>query len=224
MSDASGRFITVLRRNAGPGIHAVPGAVLAGMRYAILTILLCVTLLPTTAAGFVRQPAPAPEWQIGEWINGDPGSLADHRGKVVLIEFFQLWCPGCRTFSIPLFNRWHEQYGNRDDLLVVSIHTVFEGHDYQSPDRLREFVETWGIEHPVGIDTYASAGDEVPETMRRFHTGGTPFVVIVDKQGRQRFRHLGSFDDRTAEALINRLLDEPAPGTTEPQNPPIRVE
>ena len=112
---------------------------------------------------------------------------------------------------MPLFNRWHERYGQRDDVLVVSIHTVFEGHDYQSPERLREFVETWGIEHPVGIDTYAAEGGEVPETMRRYRTGGTPHVVIVDKWGRQRFRHLGGFDEQAVEAFIDELLDEPAP-------------
>jgi thiol-disulfide isomerase/thioredoxin len=181
------------------------------MQRTIVTALLCLILGPALDAGAVRQPLPAPEWQVAEWLNGDPGNLADHRGKVILIDFFQLWCPGCKRFSVPLFNRWHEQYGDRDDVLIVSIHTVFEGHAHQSPDRLREFVETWSIEHPVGIDTYASDEDEVPVTMRRFRTGGTPFVVFVDKQGRQRFRHLGSFDDRAAEALIKRLLDEPAP-------------
>lgn len=50
------------------------------------------------------------------------------------------------------------------------------------------------MEHPVGIDTYVAEGDEVPETIRRYRTGGTPHLVIVDKQGWQRFRHLGAFD------------------------------
>jgi len=181
------------------------------MRRTALTALLCLSLVTTLDAGFVRQPAPAPEWRIAEWINGDPGSLADHRGKVILIEFFQLWCPGCKRFSVPLFNRWHERYGQRDDVLVVSIHTVFEGHDYQSAERLREFVEVWGIEHPVGIDTPGAEGGEVPETMRHYRTGGTPYVVIVDRRGLQRFRHLGGFDEQAVETFIDQLLDEPAP-------------
>jgi thiol-disulfide isomerase/thioredoxin len=159
----------------------------------------------------VPNPTAAPEWQVREWINGDPGRLADQRGKVVLIEFFQLWCPGCKRFSLPLFERWHERYGQREDVLVVSIHTVFEGHDHQSPERLREFVESWGIARPVGIDRYAEVGDEVPMTMRSYHTGGTPHVAIVDKRGRLRFRQLGRFDEREVEEFIDRLLDEPAP-------------
>jgi len=193
--------------------------VLADMRRATLFALLCLALVPGVDARFMEQPTRAPEWRIAQWINGDPGSLADHRGKVVLIEFFQLWCPGCKRFSVPLFKRWHERYGKRDDVLVVSIHTVFEGHDYQNPERLREFVEIWGIEHPVGIDTHGTEGGDVPETMTRYRTGGTPYVVIVDKSGRLRFRHLGGFDRRVVEAFIDRLLDEPTPEADQRSSP-----
>ena len=181
------------------------------MRRLLIPVVLFLAFVLPAAAGFVQSPRPAPEWQVSEWINGDPGDLADHHGKVVLIEFFQLWCPGCKSFSVPLFNRWHNRYGERDDVVVLSIHTVFEGHDYQTPERLREFVETWEIEHPVGIDSYAIKGDEMPVTMRRFRTGGTPHVVIVDKQGRLRFSHFGSFKEEVVETFIEQLLTEPAP-------------
>ena len=181
------------------------------MRNVILATLLCLIVSVPAEAGFVQSPRPAPEWQVSEWINGNPGDLAEHQGKVVLIEFFQLWCPGCKRFSVPLFNRWHELYSERDDVLVLSIHTVFEGHDHQTPERLREFIDLWAIEHPVGVDSYAKEGDEMPVTMKRYRTGGTPHVVIVDKQGRLRFSHFGSFNEEVVESFIDQLLAEPAP-------------
>ena len=46
-------------------------------------------------------------------------------------------------------------------------------------------------------------------TMQRYRTGGPPHVAIIDKQGRLRFRHLGGFDRRTAEDLIDALLAGP---------------
>ena len=157
-------------------------------------------------AGVVLEPRPAPEWQVSQWINGDPGRMSSLRGKVVLIEFFQLWCPGCNSFSIPLFQRWNERYAGRDDVVLVSIHTVFEGHELQTPERLREFVREKGIEHSVGIDAYDEEDELVPVTMRRFATRGTPHVVIVDKQGDVRFSNFGSFDPDTVEFYIERLL------------------
>ncbi len=161
------------------------------------------------ARGILATPIPAPEWKVSKWIHGNPGTLADQRGREVLIDFFQLWCPGCNRFSIPLFQRWNELYGDRDDVVIVSIHTVFEGHASQTPERLRDFVEEKGISHPVGIDAYADPGDTNPLTMRRFATGGTPHVAIVDQSGQLRFSHFGSFDPASIEAFINELLTPP---------------
>ncbi|MCZ6670775.1 MAG: hypothetical protein O6947_07080 [Acidobacteria bacterium] len=94
-------------------------------------------------------------------------------------------------------------------ILIVSIHTVFEGHASQTPHRLSGFIREKKIHHPVGIDAYPEDSAEIPITMRRYRTGGTPNVTIIDKQGRVRFHHLGSFDPAPVEALIDRLLAEP---------------
>jgi thiol-disulfide isomerase/thioredoxin len=159
-------------------------------------------------AGVVLEPSSAPEWKVSEWINGDPGKLANHRGKIVLIDFFQLWCPGCNEFSIPLFQEWEQKFGVRNDVLIVSIHTVFEGHEEQTPERLREFVTEKGITHPVGIDAYAVPAPPPPVTMDRFETGGTPHIAIVDREGRLRFSHFGRFDPQPVERFIERLFEE----------------
>ena len=160
-------------------------------------------------SGVVLEPAKAPGWKIQEWINSDPGRLQSHKGKVVLIDFFQLWCPGCNDFSIPLFEEWEEKFGTRDDVLIVSIHTVFEGHDVQNPRRLRQFVHERGIKHPVGIDAYDPKDPKgTPITMHRFETGGTPHVAIVDKHGKLRFSHFGQFRPDVVESFIDRLLKE----------------
>ena len=163
-------------------------------------------------AGVVPEPRPAPDWVVSEWINGDPGALGQHRGKVVVIHFFQLWCPACNQFSLPVFQRWQERYGPRGDVLVVGIHTVFEGHEHQTPDRLRQFIEQKGIRYPVGIDAFGTAEPELPVTMQRFDTGGTPHIAIVDKAGQLRFTHFGRFEPAAVEFYIDRLLKETAPG------------
>ena len=181
----------------------------------LILILLALLVRPVPAIGSSSPAHDAPEWVISSWLNGNPGSVADNRGRVILIDFFQLWCPGCRTFSVPLFGEWEERYGNRGDVLIVSIHTVFEGHSYQSPERLLRFIENNGITHPVGNDAYAAEGDDIPITMRRYRTGGTPHVVIVDKQGRIRFHHLGQFDPDPVEHLIEQLLAEEVPSSSE---------
>ena len=175
----------------------------------VLALLLCLCGTPGLMAGVVLQPTPAPDWEVSAWLNDDPGSLRDYRGRVVLIEFVQVLCPGSNDFLVPLFQRWQELYGEREDVLIVSIHSVFEEHDYQTPQRLQEFVRANGIRHPVGIDAYDDVDDRVPVTMRRYQTGGTPHIALVDREGKLRFSHFGTFDAAPVEAFIERLLQEP---------------
>ncbi len=150
----------------------------------------------------------APELTVSEWINSDPGPLNSMKGKVVVIDFFQMWCPGCNNFSIPLMFKLEEKYKARKDVVFLSMHTVFEGHAYQTPDDLKEYVEEKGIKHPVGIDDYASESDDVPITMRRYRTGGTPCIAIIGKKGNLRFKKLGGFNQDVAEKYIDILLSE----------------
>ena len=149
----------------------------------------------------------APEWAISEWINSNGLTLAGLRGKVVVIDFFQLWCPGCNKFSGPLMQKWNQQYSGRKDIQLVGIHTVFEGHSQQTPKRLRQYVKEKNITYPVGVDDQV-ANQRLPETMIRYHTRGTPEIAIIDKRGKIRFQHFGSFNSVVAEKLINTLLNE----------------
>ena len=173
-----------------------------------LAVLLICAACTAASAGIVIDPEPAPEWRVSEWLNGNPGKLSDHRGRIVIIEFFQLWCPGCNSFSLPLMQRWEQLYGDRDEVLLVSIHTVFEGHDFQTPERLRSHVQQKNFRRLVGIDAYEEQDDITSITMDRCDTGGTPHLAIIDKEGELRFSHFGSFDYEPVEAFINRLLRE----------------
>jgi thiol-disulfide isomerase/thioredoxin len=176
------------------------------MNRLVLVTLLALCLATPAAAGAVLTGEEAPEWRIEEWINGDPGAVGFHKGRVLVLHFFQLWCPGCNEFSIPLMQRWQQKWGDREDFMIVSIHTVFEGHEYQSTERLRRFLRRNGIWYPVGVDAYAHAGDEVPVTMQRFGNTGTPQVALIDKEGLLVFNHFGRFDVATVEFLVERLL------------------
>ena len=176
-------------------------------RFALFSIILLISFCISSST-FAAKSIIAPEWVISEWINGSGTSLHDLRGKVVVVEFFQLWCPGCNKFSIPLMKEWGQTFHDEieaEDLKIVSIHTVFEGHDYQMPERLRDFVKEKGIHHLVGIDHH-KPGEHLPETMQRYNTMGTPEVAIIDQDGVIRMQRFGGFDAHQAEQLIRHLL------------------
>ncbi len=175
---------------------------------ALLSLLLLLTIA-TVEAQSPKGPK-APEWDIAEWLNGDAVTLESLKGKVVVVEFFQLWCPGCNQFSIPLMKEWHHTFADEIEsgqLVMLSIHTVFEGHFMQSPSRLKSFIKEKGITHRVGIDRHIDDHD-TPETMRRYRTRGTPEMAFIDKTGHIRVQQFGSFDPQKGEALVRQLLGE----------------
>lgn len=168
-----------------------------------------------SAAGALSTPlqalpagAPAPEWDIAEWINAPAMTLKEQRGKIVIIDFFQLWCPGCNSFSIPLTQKWERDFAAQieaDEMQIVSIHTVFEGHKHQNLTRLRSYVDEKGFGHPVGHDRH-DIHPRLPNTMILYGTRGTPEMAVIDKEGDIAFQQFGYFDVPQVEGLIGRLL------------------
>jgi len=182
------------------------------MRRAVFAFLIVLFIVgPAWAVHeVITVPRPAEAWDISEWINGKATNVDQLKGKVVIIDFFQLWCPGCNKFTMPLIKHWQQVFAEdikHDRLEVVSIHTVFEGHDYQNPKRLKKFLKQKQIHHLVGVDRHRK-GEFLPETMRAYRTRGTPEVVMIDKLGQVRFQKFGGFDVEKAQGLLQRLLAE----------------
>ncbi len=164
--------------------------------------------LPVTPLRALPVGAPAPEWDIAEWINSPPVRLQDMRGQVVVIDFFQLWCPACKSFSIPTTLQWEKDFAQdiaEDRMKIVSIHTVFEGHEHQNIRRLRKFVQEKGFGHPVGNDRH-DIDDHLPNTMILYGTRGTPEVAIIDKEGRIAYQRIGFFDVEEKTQMIRDLM------------------
>lgn len=155
---------------------------------------------------------PAPELDVIEWLNTPgPIRLADLRGKVVVLEAFQMLCPGCAQVGLPQLARVREQFA-AGDVTVLGLHTVFEHHEAQGCRApLEAFLHEYGYAFPVGIDRPGEAGDGVPNTMRAYNLQGTPTLVLIDRQGRLRRQALGHLPDLRLGAEITALITEPEP-------------
>ena len=149
-------------------------------------------------------------WQVREWLNADASlSLESLRGKVVLLEAFQMLCPGCVSHGIPQAQRARQVFPE-DALAVVGLHTVFEHHEAQgSAAALKAFLHENRVRFPVGIDAHAD-GDPIPLTMRAYAMQGTPTLLLYDRGGRLRMQRFGTIEDMALGAAIATLLAEAA--------------
>ncbi|HEX7303063.1 redoxin domain-containing protein [Lentzea sp.] len=152
--------------------------------------------------------SPAPPWETTAWFNSDPLDLGRLRGRVVVLEAFQMLCPGCVTHALPQATRLARTFG--DELAVVGLHTVFEHHKAMTPVSLKAFLHEYRITFPVGVD---APGDEhpTPVTFGRYRMRGTPTTVLIDRDGVLRAQKFGAVDDMALASAVTRLLDGTAP-------------
>ncbi len=147
-----------------------------------------------------------PELIVSQWFNTDQDiTLAGLHGQVVVIEAFQMLCPGCVLHGLPLAQKVQQTFAS-DAVTVLGLHTVFEHHTAMTPVSLAAFLHEYQITFPVGVD---AAGDaSMPKTMEAFQMRGTPSLLLIDKIGALRAHHFGEVNEMRLGAEIATLLSE----------------
>ena len=150
---------------------------------------------------------PAPAWQVEQWFNTPTALSVDAlRGKVIVLEAFQMLCPGCVSHGLPQAARVRATFPH-DKVAVIGLHTVFEHHAAMTPVSLQAFLHEYRIDFPVGVDR-AGVDSPIPQTMQAYAMRGTPTLVLIDAQGNIRHQHFGQVSDLLLGAQIASLLNE----------------
>ncbi|MFN2433825.1 MAG: peroxiredoxin family protein [Nitrososphaeraceae archaeon] len=84
----------------------------------------------------VKAGSPAPELKVSEWVQGGPISLKDYQGKVIVVEVFQVNCPGCFVYGIPEAIDTFQKYKN-NDVVVLGLATAFEDFEKNTLENLK---------------------------------------------------------------------------------------
>ena len=156
--------------------------------------------LPPTATA-LPDLGPAPELRgIVGWVNSEPVTLADLRGKVVLVNFWTYGCYNCRN-TLPYVTKWYDTYHDQG-FVVLGIHTPEFAHE-RDIENVKAAVEREGIHYPVAQDN-----DYV--TWRTWRNRYWPAEYFVDATGRIRYVQIGEGGYERSEAVIRQLLAEAA--------------
>ena len=163
-----------------------------------------------------------PEIVGTEWIDQQPTTLSDLRGKVVLLDFWAPWCGPCR-YTFPKLQRWHETHKDQG-LVILGLTNYFghaEGRRVTRPEELtylREFKTKNRL--PYGFVVSDSHINDL-----NYGVFSLPMSFLIDRRGRVRFIALGAHELETTALgkMINRLIAEPVPeksaGVNHPSQP-----
>ena len=197
------------RRSAGAGRFFVPaalvlalaGGIWLGMEYAqigrakvrdtdqVREIYRKMAFLPqvqrVSAPGFLLRT-----------LDGQNHTLEQHRGKVVMINFWATWCPPC-VREMPAMQRLYQEFRAKGfEIVAISL-------DQGNPDDVRDFVQKLSLTYPVVLDAEQ-------KTKGLYRVRALPTTFLVDRKGRVVAWGMGAreWDGEAAKALIGHLLEE----------------
>jgi thiol-disulfide isomerase/thioredoxin len=156
---------------------------------------------------------------VESWVNGEPLTDSDLKGKVVLLDFWAVWCGPCIA-TFPHLIEWNEKYGDKG-LVIIGLTNYYEfGWDEESgravpkpgttPEEeramLEKFAESYNLTHRFAIQD----GDAMTEF---YQVSGIPQVVLIDQEGKVRMVRVGSGEQNAKDigGLIAELLGDSAP-------------
>jgi len=137
----------------------------------------------------------APDFPAMDLTAQRPATLADLRGKVVLLNVWATWCAPCRV-EMPSMERLHRAFADSDfQIIAVSI-------DKDGPDVVNDFVRELGL-------TFTIWHDASGEVQRLYQTTGVPESFVIDRDGVIVKKVIGAaeWDGPVNATLIRRLLD-----------------
>jgi peroxiredoxin len=137
---------------------------------------------------------PAPDFSLRD-IDGRSIRLSTQRGRVTLLNFWGTWCPPCRR-EVPDIEQVHQKFG-ASGLDVIGV-AVGESNGDAG-------LRTWCAQNGI---TYRQALSTPKIQVAYGDIQEVPVSVLIDKQGRIRYRWEGDRDFSTFQAAVTRLLSE----------------
>ena len=157
---------------------------------------------------------------VETWVQGDFNSLDPLIGSVVLVEVFQVNCPGCFLYALPKAIQWHQDYRDKG-LVIIGLATAFEDYDKNTLANLQLLIDTgevigetfkalthqgmltegrlsWRLPFPVGMDRVVP--DSEPVTQER--------VLDYARQCLPSFQELSSDKQQMVLSQVANYLNQ----------------
>jgi len=140
----------------------------------------------------------APLLSLSEWVQGEPVNFDQLSGRVVLVEVFQVNCPGCFLYALPQAVDLYQRYSDHG-LSVLGVATAFEDFDKNNLKNLTRLIEN---------------GEVIGETLRVLSQQGKlvaghlpfriPFPVAMDRLQKRQ----AGMDPNEIETFINQRIPD----------------
>lgn len=151
----------------------------------------------------------APEIKLDYWIDKDGNdssfSVEENRGKWVFLKCFQDWCPGCHSSGFPTLKAFADEFHDHPKVAIAGIQTVFEGFYSNTQEDVRKLQLRYELPITMGHDPGNEDTHERPQTMRKYRTGGTPWLILIAPDGTVAFNNFHVDKDKLIEFVKEQV-------------------
>ncbi len=191
-----------------------PGALL--LVASLAAALLFPAVSPGALADRVNGELPAPPIEGGvKWLNSAALKLAELRGKVVLIDFWEYTCVNCLR-TLPYLKEWHARYKEKG-LVIIGVHTP-EFAFAKLEENVQRAAREFGLQYPIVIDSNHAIWNS-------WGNRYWPAKYLIDSRGFVRYYHFGEGAYGNTEQEIQNLLRQLNPRVELPKiMEPVRPE
>ncbi len=154
---------------------------------------------------------------IPVWVNGGPLNGDKLKGKVVLLDFWAVWCGPC-IMTFPHLREWHDEYHDKgfeivgvtgyynfkwDEAAGKAVSAKGEVSHEDEQAMLVKFAEQHKLAHPFAVNEDGSLS-------KFYGVAGIPHVVLIDRAGKIRLIKVGAGESNAKEisAMIEKLIAE----------------
>ena len=127
-------------------------------------------------------------------LAGEPHSLSDFRGQVVLVNLWATWCPPCKA-EMPVLQEYFERQRDQG-FIIIAI------DDGDPPPEVRAFVQEYGLTFSIWLDPTYEA------TERAFKTRALPSSYVIDREGMVRLAWAGAITAANLDRFVTPLIKE----------------
>ncbi|GAB1328615.1 NHL domain-containing thioredoxin family protein [Streptomyces sennicomposti] len=153
---------------------------------------------PATRRARVRAPELTGK---GGWLNtgGNQYTLADLRGRIVILDFWTFCCINC----LHVLDELRElEAKHRDTVVIIGVHSPKFVHEAEH-QAVVDAVERYGVEHPVLDDPELA-------TWKQYAVRAWPTLVVIDPEGYVVAQHAGEGHAHALAKLVEELEAEHA--------------
>lgn len=176
------------------------------MRFASILIALLLILFANRLHAESLVGSPAPD-SLGMDNAKRPVHVSDYRGKVVVLTFWASWCGYCLK-ELPILENLQRKVGS-EQIAVIAINTDKDRDKYRTMRRrMKDFQLTLTVD--ANKEGIAEA----------YGVSGLPHMVLVDKQGRVAYIHVGYSEESLPRFVyeINSLLEREVEASADVRN------